>query len=133
MDWPLIIQAINLNKPNSLGLFHLSLKFLHPGLCSLECVGVGDIIDDDGGLRSPVVHGGEAVVPLLARRVPDLKLGNSDDLTENPDESYLNRRVIQTNCLGQKCCSDGGLKYFLLQNPISYNIFSPPGIHETVP
>ena len=78
---------------NNQGL-NLSLKFFHPGFCSLKCVGVGDIIDDDGGLSSSVVHRGQTVVPLLARGVPDLE---------------LDRRVIKTNCLGQKCCSDSRL------------------------
>ena len=82
-----------MRKLSNQGL-NLSLKFLHPGFCSLECVGVGDIIDDDGGLGSSVVHGGQTVIPLLARSVPDLK---------------LDRRVIKTNCLGQKCCSDSRL------------------------
>ena len=59
---------------------NLSLKFLHPGFCSFKCVCVGDIIDDNGGLGSSVVHGSQTVVSLLARSVPDLKLrGNVVD------------------------------------------------------
>ena len=69
-------ESDEMNKPCPLGWSYLSLKLFDPGLSSLECVGVGDIIDDDGGLCTPVVHRGEAVPPLLARRVPDLKLGN---------------------------------------------------------
>ena len=53
---------------------YLSLQLLHPGLGSLEGVSVGDIVDHDGGLGAAVVHRGEAVVALLARRVPDLEL-----------------------------------------------------------
>lgn len=34
----------------------------------------GDIINDDGRRGSSVVHGREAVVSLLPRGVPDLKL-----------------------------------------------------------
>ena len=35
---------------------------------------IGDVIDHDGSLGAPVVHGGEAVVALLSCGVPDLKL-----------------------------------------------------------
>lgn len=35
---------------------------------------VGDVVDHDGCLGAPVVHGGQAVIALLAGRVPDLKL-----------------------------------------------------------
>ena len=48
---------------------------------------VGDVVDHDGGLRSTVIHGRQAVVTLLARRVPDLKLHGG---------------VIQTDGLGQE-------------------------------
>ena len=74
---------------------HLPLKFFHPLLRSLEGVSVGNIVDDDGGLGAPVVHGGETVVPLLARSVPNLELDCS---------------VVQADCLGQKCCADGRLQ-----------------------
>jgi hypothetical protein len=33
-----------------------------------------NIIDNDGAVRIPVVHRSKGLVPLLARRVPDLKL-----------------------------------------------------------
>lgn len=39
---------------------------------STHCV--GDVVDNDGGLGTSVVHGGQAVIPLLPRRVPYLKL-----------------------------------------------------------
>lgn len=40
--------------------------------------GRGDVVDDDGGVCAPVVHRREALVPFLARRVPDLRpLGRS--------------------------------------------------------
>ena len=35
---------------------------------------VGDVVDHDGGLGSPVVHGRQAVISLLSGSVPDLKL-----------------------------------------------------------
>lgn len=35
---------------------------------------VGDVKHHDGSLGSPVVHGCKAVIPLLPRSVPDLKL-----------------------------------------------------------
>lgn len=39
---------------------------------NLYCV--GDVIDHDGCLGPPIVHGGQAVVSLLSSCVPDLKL-----------------------------------------------------------
>ena len=83
---------------------YLSLQFLHPGLGSLEGVGVGDIVDHDGGLGPPVVHGRQGVISLLARRVPDLE---------------LDCRVVQTDGLGQKCSSNGGLENNRLDSPSS--------------
>lgn len=35
---------------------------------------LGDVKDNNGSLSATVVHRGQAVVPLLSRRVPDLKL-----------------------------------------------------------
>lgn len=35
---------------------------------------LGDVKDDDGGLGTTVVHGGQTVVAFLSRSVPDLKL-----------------------------------------------------------
>ena len=52
---------------------------------------VGDIIDHDGGLGPPVVHGCQAVIPFLSCSVPDLKLDCC---------------VIQTYCL----CEEGSWK-----------------------
>ena len=48
---------------------------------------VGDVVDHDGGLRSTVIHGRQAMVALLARSVPDLK---------------LHRRFVQTYRLGEE-------------------------------
>jgi len=48
---------------------------------------VGDVVDHDGGLRAAVVHGRQAVVALLTRRVPDLK---------------LDRRVVQAHGLREE-------------------------------
>ena len=39
---------------------------------NLYCV--GDVVDHDGSLGPPIVHGGQAVIPLLSSCVPDLKL-----------------------------------------------------------
>jgi len=39
-----------------------------------ETYRVGDVIDHDGRLSASVVHWSQAVVALLTRRVPDLKL-----------------------------------------------------------
>lgn len=33
----------------------------------------GDVIDDHGGRGPPVIHRCQTVVPLLSRRVPDIK------------------------------------------------------------
>ena len=98
------------------------LQFLHPELGSLEGVGVGDIVDHDGGLGAPVVHGRQGVISLLARRVPDLE---------------LDCRVVQADCLGQKCSSNGGLENNRLDSPSSGVPSLPPclplEIHEIVP
>lgn len=76
----------------------LSLKFLHPVLCSGECFCVGDVIDHNGGLGSSVVHRGQAVVPLLPCRVPNLKLDCC---------------VIQAYCLCEESSSNGALLVFM--------------------
>ena len=87
-DRAMTMFGLALNNDNSIfegenmdtAFTNLSLKFLHPGFCSFKCVCVGDIIDDNGGLGSSVVHGSQTVVSLLARSVPDLKLrGNVMD------------------------------------------------------
>lgn len=48
---------------------------------------VGDVVDYDRRLRATVVHRRQAVVPLLAGSVPDLK---------------LDRGVLQADCLSQE-------------------------------
>jgi hypothetical protein len=55
---------------------------------------VGDVVDDDGRLRSPVVHWGQRVVPLLAGGVPNLELDGG---------------LVQANGLGEEGGPDGGL------------------------
>lgn len=62
---------------------------------------VGDVVDHDGRLRPPVVHGGQAVVPLLAGRVPDLKLHRcvvqADGLCEKRRWREAGRRELASN------------------------------------
>ncbi len=41
---------------------------------SAQAYCVGDVVDHNGGLGSPVVHGSQAVIPFLSCSVPDLKL-----------------------------------------------------------
>lgn len=59
--------------PNDRG----NLPTSHPGTKCREVRGnlycVGDVIDHDGSLGPPIVHGGQAVIPLLSSCVPDLK------------------------------------------------------------
>lgn len=71
----------------------LPLELLDPGLGPAKGVLVGYVVDHNGRLGAPVVHGCQAVVALLARRVPDLK---------------LDRRVVQAHSLRQEGGSDGG-------------------------
>lgn len=49
---------------------------------------LGDVKDDNGSLGAAVVHRGQAVVSLLSRRVPDLK---------------LHRGLVETHRLSQEC------------------------------
>lgn len=35
--------------------------------------GLCDVVDDDGAVRIPVVHGRQGLVPLLPSRIPNLK------------------------------------------------------------
>lgn len=59
---------------------------------------VGDIVDHDGSLCPPVVHGGQTVVSLLACCVPDLK---------------LHRCVVQADrlCEERRCREGGGCEH----------------------
>mmetsp|Transcript_31517 Transcript_31517/g.93641 ORF Transcript_31517/g.93641 Transcript_31517/m.93641 type:complete len:254 (-) Transcript_31517:50-811(-) len=72
----------------------LPLQLLHPLLPALERVPVCDVVHDDCCSSAPVVHGRERVVPLLAGRVPNLKLDG---------------RVVERDRLRQKRSADGGL------------------------
>ncbi len=51
-----------------------NLELLDPCLGASECVGIGNVKDNNGGLRTTVVHRCQAMVSLLASRVPNLKL-----------------------------------------------------------
>jgi hypothetical protein len=53
-----------------------------------ETGGLGDVVDDQRGLRVPVVHGGQGGEALLAGGIPDLE---------------FNRSVGQVAFLGQEC------------------------------
>ena len=124
--------------PSPLNTPYLSLQFLHPGLGSLEGVSVGDIVDHDGGLGAAVVHRGEAVVALLARRVPDLELQTHLGfdcvlLAVAVNETHLDGCIVQTYCLSQKCSSDGALNGITLRDQFMLDFSLPLGIHETVP
>lgn len=59
---------------------------------SRSTYGVGDVVDHNGSLGSPVVHGCQAVIPFLSSSVPDLK---------------LDRCVIQTYCLCEERSWEG--------------------------
>ena len=66
---------------------------------NLYCV--GDVVDHDGSLGPPIVHGGQAVIPLLSSCVPDLKLDccvvQADGLCE---EGRWKREGSVTRCRG---------------------------------
>mmetsp|Transcript_39884 Transcript_39884/g.68447 ORF Transcript_39884/g.68447 Transcript_39884/m.68447 type:complete len:228 (-) Transcript_39884:5-688(-) len=72
----------------------LPLQLLHPLLCALEGVPVGDIVHHNRSSSPAVVHGGERVIALLAGRVPDLKLDCG---------------VVQSNSLREEGCANRGL------------------------
>lgn len=44
------------------------------GQCHSPTYCVGDVVDHNGSLGPPVVHGCQAVIPFLSCSVPDLKL-----------------------------------------------------------
>lgn len=60
-------------------------------VCADETHCVGDVVDHDGSLGPPVVHGRQTVIPFLPCSVPDLKLDCC---------------IIQTYCL----CEEGRCK-----------------------
>ena len=49
------------------------LQLLHPRLRPGERILVRDIVYDDGCCRPAIVHGGQAAIPLLPSRVPNLE------------------------------------------------------------
>ena len=69
--------------------------FLHGRLITyLVC----DIINNDGGLGSSIIHGRQTVISLLSRRVPDFE---------------LHRRVVQADSLcEERRCKNGSLHQF---------------------
>jgi hypothetical protein len=69
----------------------LPLKLTNPCLGPSEGVSVSDIVDNDGSLGAPIVHGRQGMISFLSGSVPDLK---------------FDRRVVETNGLGEECGSD---------------------------
>jgi hypothetical protein len=62
-----------------------SLQFLHPALRACEGIGIRDVVHNDGGRGTAVVHGGEGTVPLLPGGVPDFE---------------FHRRIVEGDGLG---------------------------------
>ena len=60
----------------------------------MESFFIRNVVNDDGGLGAPIVHGRERVVALLARRVPDLELDGG---------------VVDLDCLREEGGADGAL------------------------
>lgn len=90
----------------------------HPGTKCQEERGnlycVGDVIDHDGSLGPPIVHGGQAVIPLLSSCVPDLKFDCC---------------VVQTDrlCEEGRCKRESGVtRQEGVQKP-------PPGVSSIIP
>lgn len=76
----------------------MPLKLFNPVFGSGKGLLVRDVVHDYGGLGASVVHGRQAVVPLLASRVPYFKF-------------YC--RVIKTYRLSQKSSPNGTLLKFM--------------------
>lgn len=57
-------------------------EFLQPALDRLECVLLGDVVDQEGTESAAVVRRGDGAIALLAGRVPDLGL---DDFVGDGD------------------------------------------------
>ena len=75
--------------------FRLRHRLSHELITPVETHLALNVVDDDGGLGSSVVHGRQAVVALLTRGVPDLK---------------LHRRLVQAYRLSQeRRCRWGGV------------------------
>ena len=68
------------------------LQLFHPSLGATKCVCIGHVVHDDGSLGAAVVHGSQAMIPLLSCCVPDLK---------------LYRDILKSNLLRQKCRCGG--------------------------
>jgi len=56
---------------------------------------LGDVVDHNGAVGIPVVHGGKRFVPFLARRIPDLKFDSC--------------RFVEGYGLGEEGSADGRL------------------------
>jgi len=53
---------------------------------------IGDVVDNYGSRSAAVIHGSQAVVPLLPRRVPYLE---------------LHRLIVNRQSLREESCADG--------------------------
>ena len=78
-----------------------SLELLHPGLGSVEGILLRDVVDYYCGRGASVVHGRQTAVPFLPSCIPYLEL-------------EVNSRLkigfsLESDCLGEKGGSDGGL------------------------
>ena len=56
---------------------------------------MGDVVDHNGAVGVPVVHGSKRLVPLLTRRIPDLKFDGCG--------------FVEGYGLGEEGSADGGL------------------------
>ena len=54
---------------------------------------MGDVINDDGAVGVPIIHGRQRLVPLLSRRIPYLKLHSGV--------------FVEGDGLGEECGADG--------------------------
>ena len=90
--WSLFPRLLRALKWKILRSFHDFSKFSMTAwnpvirliLLALVTYLICDVVDYNGCLSSPIIHGCQTVIPLLSRRIPDFK---------------LNRCVIQTYCL----------------------------------
>ena len=88
LDLPALLEIglVSSQSNNDIGV-SASLQLLHPALGARKGIGVGNVLDDNGGTGAAVVHGSERTVPFLASRVPNLEFDS---------------RIIQLDSLCQK-------------------------------
>jgi hypothetical protein len=72
------------------------------GFC--ERGGLGNVVDDEGGLSVAVVHGRERGKTFLARRIPDLKLdGPRGEIAFLCEECSCRRESAWTSETARPC------------------------------